>query len=243
MIQPKIIATSDLHGHLPEIPECDILIIAGDVCPMYSHAVQDQYEWLDTNFRLWLSELPVDYIFGIAGNHDFVFEKWPDRVEALTLPWDYYKDEAVTVAGNKLWGSPWVPNLARWAFHNTDEGLDARMAEIPEDVDIVVSHGPPFGFRDYTVPKFGSVHAGFPGTNDMLERVKPIALVCGHIHEGYGTEPHPSGAWVYNVAHQTENYDAINSPIEIKLDGSEPAQRRRHNNRTGYNPLDIPGAY
>lgn len=223
----RIIATSDLHGTLPEIPEADVLIVAGDVCPMYSHAVRDQYEWLDTNFRNWLLENleKVDKIIGIAGNHDFVFERWPDKVAELFLPWTYLQDKGTTInkfteggcVSLNFWGTPWVPNLARWAFHDTDAGLDARFAAIPEDIDVVIAHGPPFLYRDRTVPKFGDVHAGFPGASTMLWRVKPIAYVCGHIHEGYGVEKHPSGATVYNVAHQTENYEAINPPVWIDV--------------------------
>lgn len=222
---PKIVATADLHGTFPKIPPCDILIVAGDVCPIWDHHVQAQLAWLDTNFRNWLNEVPADYVFGIAGNHDFVFEKMPDQVETLDLPWSYYQDDYAQFFmfdDLKIWGSPWVPNLSRWAFHDDDAGLDARFATIPDDVDIVVSHGPPYMYCDLTVPKYGSVHAGFPGMNDMLARVKPKALVCGHIHEGYGVAKHDSGTVIYNVSHNTENYEAINPPMIVSLDGSVP---------------------
>jgi 3',5'-cyclic AMP phosphodiesterase CpdA len=226
----KIIATSDLHGKLPEIPPCDILIIAGDVCPVWDHTVRFQLDWLGGTFRQWLESIEANYIVGIAGNHDFVFEKWPDQVEELDLPWTYLLDEQqpflnfgeTGVTALKIYGTPWVPNLSYWAFHDDDAGLDARFAAIPENTDIVVSHGPPMGYCDLTVPKFGSVHAGFPGTNDMLERVKPKALICGHIHEGYGVAKHPSGATIYNVSHNTENYKPINDPLVVRLDGTVP---------------------
>lgn len=208
----KILATSDLHGYFPWLEPCDVLIIAGNVCPVYDHSVRYQLGWLDTNFRNWLENIEADYILGIAGNHDFVFERWPDEVEKLNLPWTYLKDDWVPLYAGlpmelSVFGSPWVPNLARWAFHQTDEGLDARLALIPEHVDIVISHGPPFQFCDLTSPRFGNVHAGFPGANDMLE----------HIHEGYGKAIHPSGTMIYNVSHQTENYEPINDPMEIDV--------------------------
>lgn len=51
----KIVATSDFHGVLPpveSIPECDVLVIAGDVCPLRDHGVEFQRSWLLTNFTL-----------------------------------------------------------------------------------------------------------------------------------------------------------------------------------------------
>lgn len=215
----KIVATSDTHGTLPEIPPCDVLIIAGDVCPTYSDHVAAQLQYLDTNFRAWLKFVEAEVIIGIAGNHDYCFEKRAEDVRRLNLPWKYLEDSGISVFGLKIWGSPWVHGICDWwAFHDTDEGIYAKQAFIPNDVDIVVTHGPPHGFQDMSAPKFGAVHAGFPGANTMLKRVKPKALICGHIHEGYGSAEHYSGAVVYNVSHMNENYEPINAPMTIQLD-------------------------
>jgi hypothetical protein len=49
----RIVALSDMHGFLPDIPPCDLLIVAGDVCPdrfgpfMAMHDPQQQQAWFD----------------------------------------------------------------------------------------------------------------------------------------------------------------------------------------------------
>ncbi len=53
----RIVALSDQHGYLPEIPPCDLLIIAGDVCPdrfgpfVAMHNPDQQKSWFDRNVR------------------------------------------------------------------------------------------------------------------------------------------------------------------------------------------------
>jgi 3',5'-cyclic AMP phosphodiesterase CpdA len=63
----RIVAVSDLHGFLPEIPACDLLIVAGDVCPdrfgpfMAAHDPYQQQAWFDRKVRPWLAEAPATH--------------------------------------------------------------------------------------------------------------------------------------------------------------------------------------
>jgi Icc-related predicted phosphoesterase len=224
----KVLATSDLHGVLPEIDDCDVLIIGGDVCPdhpigkveryaLVNNGSDYQLEWLDTDFRRWLNSLNERGIsvVGIAGNHDFVFERMKAAVAELHLPWTYLLDEEVEVAGLRIYGTPWVPGLPRWAFHASDGALVARAATIPRDLDILISHGPPYGILDFVAPQFGSLHVGDVALRNALEDdLNPQVLVCGHIHEQYGGRIVGSTS-VLNVSHNDENYNPINPPVEL----------------------------
>lgn len=218
----RIVATSDLHGHLPDMPECDILIIAGDVCPMEDHDVGYQLNWLDRSFRAWLEAQPAKHIIGIAGNHDFAFEYLNDakqagiKEKALELPWTYLLDSGTEIEGIKFWGLPWVPNLRGWAFYGDDIQLETSYQSVPKDTDVVISHGPPKGLLDFTNHKGGG-HVGSEQALSMLDRVNPKAFVCGHIHEGFGKDVTEAGTDVYNVAYVDEAY--IPRYATVVLDG------------------------
>lgn len=212
----RIVATADLHGDLPHwrnIPECDLLLIAGDVC--FDKPVAEQRHWLLEVFTPWLEALRAKHIIGIAGNHDFIFER--DKGIGPKLPWHYLEDQYIGFYGIHIWGTPWVPNLSRWAFHGTDAFLDEKLQRIPEYIDIVMGHGPPHMHCDYTAPQFGNVHAGFPGTLRMLDRVRPALYICGHIHEGFGWSKY-NDTLILNVAHLDEHYDPSRPFIYLEWD-------------------------
>lgn len=78
-----IVAISDLHGRLPEVPMCDLLLIAGDVCPdckgtaipaFRPLVAERQLVWLREVFSPWLTRQPCGHVVMCWGNHDYVGE-------------------------------------------------------------------------------------------------------------------------------------------------------------------------
>lgn len=182
----RIAAIADLHGHLPPTPESDVLVIAGDLVPFGLRAPEEQVAWLDGPFREWLAAQPARRIVGIAGNHDFVFQEAPELVP--DLPWTYLQDAGCEIDGVRFWGSPWQPWFFDWAFNAPKEDGEAFLAErfalVPEDVDVLVVHGPPRGYGDRAAGD-GSL-VGSVAQLECIDRVGPAACVFGHIHEGRG---------------------------------------------------------
>jgi predicted phosphohydrolase len=180
-----VTAVADLHGNLPDVSPCDLLLIAGDICPARDHSLAAQRLFLDGPFRRWLDAVPAGHVVGVAGNHDFLFERAPDRVPA-GLRWTYLQDTATTIAGLgglKVYGTPWQPVFFDWAFNLTEPELARKWELIPDDVDVLVFHGPPAGYGDLTVR---GDRTGSPSQLEAIRRVKPELAVFGHIHEGRG---------------------------------------------------------
>src|SRR3954452_22943471 len=103
-----IVAASDLHGHLPDVPECDLLLLAGDLCPVADHSIPTQAQFPAGPFKDWLASVPARQIVGIAGNHDFIFERDADLVPR-NLPWTYLQDAGAAFGGFNVFGTPWQP--------------------------------------------------------------------------------------------------------------------------------------
>lgn len=178
----RVCCISDLHGVLPKIPECELLIIAGDICPVWNHRVSFQSDWLQSTFRSWLYELPTSKVIAVAGNHDWIFEKRPDLVPHLD--WHYLQDNSVYVNGLKIYGLPWQRTFNNWAFNLDEPELDEKYRAIPKDADIIVSHGPAFECGD-RAPRDNDAGYENTGNKVFLKRIieiQPKLVVTGHIH-------------------------------------------------------------
>jgi Icc-related predicted phosphoesterase len=178
----RIACAADLHENLVEVPECDLLVIAGDLTFAFGGS-PDKRRWLTGPFADWLVAVPAREVVVVAGNHDVDIERdgFPDGLRCR-----YLEDEGTEVLGLTVWGTPWQPWYYDWAFNAPQEDGEVFLAEkfapIPAGTDIVVCHGPPLGYGDSTP----GASVGSSALTETIDRVEPSLLVCGHIHFGAG---------------------------------------------------------
>ena len=170
-----ICCLSDLHAlHRDlEVPPADIVIIAGDF------TFFDGSPAVVRDFNLFLGELKTKHKpLVIFGNHEMGFEANPARRELL-YNGHVLLNESITLEGLKVWGSP-VTTHHGGAFAMPNPADRKKLfRSIPEDVDIIITHGPP------DIP--GQTN-GDPVLLDRVMEVKPLVHVFGHEHSGYGTQ-------------------------------------------------------
>ena len=212
---PRIVAISDTHSRHQQfgpLPDGDILIHAGDA------TVQGKFDEI-IEFNRWLGTLPYKHKIFVAGNHDFMFEKSPELARALITNAIYLQDSFVVIEGLKIYGSPWQPRFFDWAF-NLDRGplIRRKWEMIPDDTDVLITHGPPHGILDNVIDRWGGgiVAVGCEELLPIVQRIKPRVHIFGHIHAGYG-QVEQDGVTYINASNCNEQYKVVNAPIVIDL--------------------------
>jgi Icc-related predicted phosphoesterase len=215
----KVCCLSDLHGHLPEVPACDLLLLAGDYCRDHRDVA-----WYQNDFRRWIDAIAQRCkVVGVAGNHDFIFELRPDLVPEMA--WMYLQDSGCEWNGLTFYGSPWQPRFCDWAFNADEPELARRWAAIPDGTDIFLLHGPPHGYGDWSV--YDKKHTGSPSLTERIKAVKPRLVVAGHIHSGHGVYD-IDGTTFVNASLVNEQYQPVHDIIVLEV---EPAPAAREASR------------
>jgi len=164
----SIFSFSDTHGHHRDlkVPEgADIIICAGD-------AVEDDLKgWEYDDFIEWFSSFPAKWKLFVPGNHELSFERGraDDITRKMAASGITVLQDAVEDCDGVIVGS--VSANA----HVADE-------DIPDDLDILVTHYPPYGVLD---EERGSLEI-----LTFVLRSQPKYHLFGHIHATSGQEFH-----------------------------------------------------
>ncbi|PAA85955.1 hypothetical protein BOX15_Mlig010922g1 [Macrostomum lignano] len=225
----RFVCISDIHTpsrirkeRIPwQFPQGDVLLVAGDLTMRGS--AREVSQVVD-----WLRDTPYSHRVVIAGNHDFCLDPQdddysPEAEAALQRECIYLRDSSVVLFDSlKIYGSPVTPEFHSMAF-NVARGSDIEQvwSSIPEDTDILLTHGPPLGHGDL-------VHNGIrAGCADLLMRVsqvRPAYHVFGHIHEAYGVTTDGYTAFV-NAACCNLRYFLEHQPLVFEFAVAEPQQK------------------
>jgi Icc-related predicted phosphoesterase len=239
----RITHISDTHNKHKQLngklPGGDILIHSGDISSIgREHEVKDFVKWFNgiDNYM---------YKIFIAGNHDTTFHSEVlfrdksvhfDRKQYFEPPVNekpqwlldilelglgpnvfYLENSYVEIDGIKIWGSPYTPTFGYgWAF-NVDRGYDSVQIwkQIPHDTDIVITHGPIYGYCDRASNTNQNV-----GCADLYHRLNELNVqlhFSGHIHEAYGYAQTKWG-YAFNGCTCNLRYEVYNEPITFDYD-------------------------
>lgn len=217
----KIDCIGCMHGEYPALEGGDLLIVTGDL------TASDQVIQYG-HLGAWLDRQRYRKKILIAGNHDCYFERKgfefiKDVYEMIDV--EYLCDSGTEFEGLKMWGSPWTPTFCNWSFMlPRGAELKAKWDLIPDDIDILVTHGPAYGILDevsrnsrYNLGK----NTGCADLRNALERIKPKLHIFSHIHEHGGKQVllkhEGSNTLCVNCSIMNEDYDAVNKPVTVVL--------------------------
>lgn len=205
----KILHLSDTHGQHRDIDQeqllkADVIVHSGDVCHMGD---DDQAK----DFLKWFDDLDYPHKILVPGNHDFYFENeyfWmPDDINILI-------GESEKIDGIVFWGSPFTEQIEPWAFQTFRHEQETLYKSIPDDTDIVITHGPAYGQLDLDGSNFRTGDAFLRTRLEQLGSLK--AHLHGHIHSQYGSKQ--SGTYTtFNSALCDSKYCLANRPQLIDL--------------------------
>jgi len=207
----KAVFISDTHNRLSDIihriPDGDILVHSGDAT-VVGNSIKIAV------FGNHMRKLPHKHKIFVPGNHDVLFETDESQARSLLGPGIHCLiNEGVEIEGIKFWGSPYTPYFCNWAFNLFDDDLKKMWKKIPEDTDVLITHGPPHLVLDECPDGNGTKNVGCKHLlKEIQTRVNPTVHAFGHIHEGYGTNCINETIFI-NSSIMNGKYKMTNRPI------------------------------
>ena len=182
----KIHHISDTHAQQwfkMDIPtDTDVLIHSGDATN-YHDLARNNNEWLD--FIEWYASLPIPIKIYVPGNHDSTCYHENKRVRKMCKDAgiEYLNKDTFSVYGLNFYGDPMTPTFGSWFFTSDRSKIGKHWDLIPEDTDVLITHGPRKGFLDLSTTGGGLNFCGDSSLGRRIDSLPNLKLHChGHIH-------------------------------------------------------------
>lgn len=234
----RIVFISDTHAEHEKhglLPCGDILIHAGDFTKKNPPKAEEYKDFVD-----WFGSQPHNHKIVISGNrdnfmdthtslkHDINAGFWMNQMQKYVKETKYIKyledshyaidlnfDSEVKNMKIHIYGTPWTGLFGKpgKAFQIPRPELSDKWEKIPPDMDILVSHMPPFGILDKNA---SGMKCGCPIlSKSVKERVKPRIHVFGHIHESYGHIFQDGVLFINAASLKKSKSNSLNPPIVV----------------------------
>jgi len=180
----KIWHISDTHMNHDQLvvpPDIDIVVHSGDAS-----------NWLDPYrneselraFIDWFAALPIPTKVFVPGNHDTSLAKGlvtRDLIESRKI--HLLINEEREIEGLRFWGSPFTPRYGNWSYMKDRGTINRIWDNIPDGLDVLITHGPPYGILDATYNHHNKVElVGCSALRKRVARAAPRFMLFGHVH-------------------------------------------------------------
>ena len=227
----KICAISDLHGYLPKIEPCDLVLICGDIVGLRAQRYPKSCKkWYIDWFKPWVNELPCDKVLFIPGNHEVGMEGHEEEYKKLFGPHDKATvlfHESYEYLGSdgetyKIFGTPYCKIFGNWAYMYPDDTLRQAFSEIPENLDILITHDQPYEFGDILLqedcPWADGSHIGNKPLLEAILAKQPRYQLNGHLHSCSHEKIMINNTSHYNVSMKDEKYNIVYEPLYLDIE-------------------------
>lgn len=188
----KLIVLSDTHCNHnmldmyledPDfIRDVDVIIHAGDATNSKAKIVN---ELEMHNFLEWYSDLDIPTKIFVPGNHDVSIESGMIREDSYPNI-DFLIHQPMCIDGVNFFGSPYTPTFGEgWAYNKKLHRIADAWDIVPDNTDILITHGPPKGILDITHVSDSIIKN--VGCKALLNKVFSLDKlqyhIFGHIHD------------------------------------------------------------
>ena len=196
----RILHISDTHGlhrRLTDLPEADVAVHSGDFTMTGSE--QEAIDFLN-----WFCDLPYAHKIFISGNHDDCL--YGANIDGLDSNVHYLCNSGIEIDGVKFYGVPMFMSDC------VTDRQAKNIAKIPGDTDVLVTHSPAYGIRDFD----DNINYGDEQLLAKVMEIHPQLHLFGHIHAQHGiTTEH--GVTFSNGAIMNADYTTLNLPNLLKI--------------------------